>query len=65
MYDLSWELAMIMTTILWLQVRENLSASKQASRKHDMEGFNLMKLGWMFRNSTRLKSQTGLLLWRT
>jgi hypothetical protein len=30
-----------------------------------MEGFNLMKVRWMIRNSTRFKSQIGLLLWRT
>jgi hypothetical protein len=64
MYDLSGELNVIPITTLWLQ---NLrKVSKQAAKKFDVERFNLKKLSerWL-ESSIRLRSQTGLQLWRT
>jgi hypothetical protein len=47
-------------------VRENLRVNKQEAQKFDGERFNLRKLmSWRLGNSTRLRSQTGLQLWRT
>jgi hypothetical protein len=48
------------------KVRERLSARKQAAQETDVEG--LISRGlvrWRLENSFRLKSPTGLKLWRT
>ena len=48
------------------KVMERLTVSKQAAQKFDVERFNLKKLseGWL-ESIIRLRSQTGLQLWRT
>jgi hypothetical protein len=48
-----------------VKVRERLLVSKQVSQKSNVERFSLKKLSELFGRSIRLKSQTGLLLWRT
>jgi len=48
------------------KVRERLALSKQAAQKFHEERFNLRKLNELeVRNKIRLRSQTGLQLWRT
>ena len=46
------------------EVRERMAASKQAAQKFDGERFNLGKLNELG-NSSRLRFQTDLQLWRT
>ena len=48
------------------KVRERLAVGKQATQKFDRQRFNLRKLkSWRLGNSTRLRLQIGLQLWRT
>ena len=48
------------------KLKERLTASKQAAKKFDVERFNLKKLSERrLESSIRLRSQTGLQLWRT
>jgi hypothetical protein len=48
------------------KVRQRLSVSKQAVQNFDLERFNLKKLNDVnSENTFMLKSQIGLLLWKT
>jgi len=44
MYEVSEEMIVILIIIWWLQIRERLAVSKQATKRFDGERFNLRKL---------------------
>jgi hypothetical protein len=59
MYDLSWELTVILVTVWWLKkVREILAVSEQAAQKFDVEDlFSGSYRSWRLGNGIRLRSQ--------
>jgi hypothetical protein len=65
-FDLIKELAVRLQTIWWLKNLDRLSVSKTAIHKFGMERSDVKKLNdAKLRNGIRLKSQTGLQLWKT
>jgi len=66
MYNLSGELTDTDHYLVIAKVTARLAVHKQAAQKFDVEQFNLRRLSeWRLGNSIRLRSQTGLQLWKT